>query len=283
MVNLVSKSHEMQDFFLKLRQYPLSHEWRNSLKQQWQQVSEKASHLIFAPNCAMCEQYLEHELPLCQSCWHKLDFEIPLYLCKQCGFPIASHDEEADWDAICISCMQQPSYLDGTVATLAYDGISRDLILKFKQNDALYLRGLLSYLLTLAIKRLPETDLMIPVPLHRFRLWHRRYNQSALLAFALAKLLETDQVQTGLLKRIRYTKKQSGNPNERANNLRNAFSIAKEHYPLIKNKKILLVDDVLTTGTTMENCAKILKKAGASHVYGITVARVVAPRPLIKL
>ncbi|MCH9852986.1 MAG: ComF family protein [Alphaproteobacteria bacterium] len=248
--------------------------------QNYALIEEKITRLIFAPHCVMCNTHTDHSIALCNQCWGKLDFEIPLYLCKQCGFPMNDNDEHADWDSLCLSCLQKPSLLDGTAATLAYDGVSRDLILKFKQNDALYLRKLLTYLLTLAVHRLPEADMIIPVPLHRWRLWGRRYNQSALLAFALAKLLHSDNVQTGILQRIRYTKKQKGNPSQRATNLRNAFAVSAQKKHLLKGKKILLIDDVLTTSATLENCAKTLKKAGADKVYGLTVARVVAPRPI---
>ncbi len=251
-----------------------------TLRHNLAKAKEELLQFIFTPHCASCHQPSNHPMPLCHQCWGKLDFEIPLYLCAECGFPLSMNDDENHHDNICLCCMTKKLSLDGTYATLAYDDMSKPLIMKFKYHDALYLRELLSYLLALSINRLPEFELIIPVPLHPLRLWSRRYNQAGLLAFSLAKLLDSQQVLTGVLKRTRYRAKQSGNPKERYHNLKNTFHIDDDKVPLIKGKDILLLDDVLTTGATMEHCAALLKAKGAGKIYGLAIARVARPRPI---
>ncbi len=238
--------------------------------------------LIYVKNCALCNQKLSCELPLCSQCWGKIDFEMPLYLCRHCGFLLPETEDNANWDQICLACLQKPSSFDGTVACVAYNDVIRELILTFKTRDGLHLRPILAHLLAISFARFPDIDILMPVPLHPLRLWQRRYNQSALLAFALAKLLDTDQVLVGVLRRARYTKKQKGSPQKRWDNLKNAFIVPAKKRQFITGKRIALIDDVLTSGATLEHCAMTLKQAGASEVYGLTIARVVSPRPVLR-
>ena len=240
-------------------------------------------NLIYENICIICARSATGEIPLCESCFRGLDFEIPLYLCQRCGFPLPANEENQESETLCIACHENEPSFDGSFACLAYDELARDLILMFKMNDALYLRPLLTYFLGLSAPRLPDNiDLIVPVPLHPIRLWQRRYNQSALLAQNFAKMLESDSCEVNLLRRVRHTKKQKGSPTERMENLRNAFAVPKKYHPKIKGRHILLIDDVLTSGATLEHAARVLKKAGAKTVYGLAVARVVSPRPIIK-
>ncbi len=157
-----------------------------------------------------------------------------------------------------------------------YDDHSRGLILRFKYADQL--DGAPSYGTWLAragAELVREADLIAPVPLHRWRLLRRRFNQSAVLAHALGRQAGKP-VAADLLVRTRATPSQGGlNFRQRRRNVRNAFAVRRPRAASVRGRRVLLVDDVLTTGATVEACAKALLAAGASGVDVVVLARVV--------
>jgi len=170
------------------------------------------------------------------------------------------------------AAVRRPAY-DHARAPMAYDDGSRALILSFKHGGRT--EGLASF--AAQMRRagrdfLPEADLLVPVPLHPTRLIKRRYNQATLLARALAKITPA-RFAPDILFRSRRTDSQGGfNARARVENVRGAFSV-KQSEP-IRGRRIVLIDDVFTTGATLESCARTLKRAGAAQVDGICLARV---------
>ncbi|HEY5046703.1 MAG TPA: ComF family protein [Rhizomicrobium sp.] len=162
---------------------------------------------------------------------------------------------------------------------MRYDPASRDPILALKRADRLDLVPTFARWLERAGKGLlADADVIVPVPLHWRRLWQRRFNQSAVLANRLAGLSGVP-CECRALRRLRHTKSQGEMPSAKARrrNVRAAFRIDPARQASIERRKVLLLDDVFTTGSTVESCARALKRAGAEKVLVLTLARVVRP------
>ena len=162
---------------------------------------------------------------------------------------------------------------------MRYDEASKGPILALKRADRLDIAPAFARWLARSVAELiAEADLIVPVPLHRTRLWQRRFNQSALLAAGLSRLtgIAADPLA---LTRVRATKSQGAMPSAKARrrNVRGAFKVAAGRAEAVNGRTVLLVDDVYTTGATLDACAKALKRAGAARVLALTLARVVRP------
>ena len=229
---------------------------------------------ILPPRCIRCGKILAEQNGLCAECFQKISFVSEPH-CKRCGFPFLSESEQYNSiGQLCGECMKERRPLfDLRRFAFIYDDESKNLILGFKFLDKTGYAETLANLLRRAGTDIwkENPDLLIPVPIHRRRLLERRYNQSALLVKELAK-------QTGIaanytaLQRVRHTVPQvelSGSA--RRNNLRRA--VAVKDVSKIKGRKVVLVDDVETTGSTLKECAKVLKKAGAVKIYALTLSR----------
>lgn len=205
--------------------------------------------------------------------WAGLDF-ITDPFCDCCGFPF-------DFDtgtglALCAACLQdRPDYTSARAA-LKYNDTSRDLILGFKHADHMHLAlSFMPWLKAAGREYWGRTDYLVPVPLHPRRLWSRRYNQSAVLAQRLSRQVGVPALVDGLT-RTRNTAAQAKlKAKERAKNVRKAFAVSPKTADLMAGKVVVLVDDVYTTGSTVNECAKALRKAGAAEVHVLTIARVV--------
>ncbi len=209
---------------------------------------------------------------LCPACWSELD-HISAPACSRCGLPFG-HDEGSD--AVCGGCLASPPAFDRARAALRYNDLAARLIVGFKHSDKLHHQGaFVRWLERAAGPDLAAADLVCCVPLHRRRLWHRRFNQSALLANALAHHGGRTAAPE-LLVRRHATPSQAGlNRRQRIENLRGAMIVRPDMEDRVKDCRILLVDDVFTTGATVNACAKALRKAGAGHIGVVTLARVV--------
>lgn len=211
--------------------------------------------------------------PLEPEHWAKLHF-LSDPLCACCGTPLDLAVEE---DQLCGACLvRRPAY-DRARAALAYGEVSRDLVLALKYQGRRDGLDLLSrWMASAGADLLQDAELIIPVPLHYFRLVRRGFNQSVWLAAALARR-SSAQLCVDALRRVRATPIQGGLSAEgRRRNVQGAFQVRRE--ARIKDKKILVVDDVLTTGATAEACSRVLKRAGARCVDVLTLARVAGPR-----
>jgi len=217
--------------------------------------------------CGLCHERVSENATLCPKCFSELRFITKPY-CKICGRPF---ELDVIGEAVCVECLKSPPVFKKARSVMVYDETAKKLILSFKNGDRLDLVPLITKLMKrITSELMDEVDCIIPVPLHRLRLLKRRYNQSAMLARRLAKE-NRKEYRPDVLKRIRHTPSQGHlTANERHINVRNAFQAVKPER--IKGKTILLVDDVLTTGATANECAKVLVKAGAKQIFLLTIA-----------
>ncbi len=206
--------------------------------------------------------------------WQKLEF-IDEPSCYQCGFPFEYKVSEK---SLCAACIAKPPVFNRARAAIVYDEFSKKPVLDFKhggRTDGLDFFA--AQMLRAGHKLLKAADFLIPVPLHPKRLRARRFNQSALLAMRLAKLANIT-VQTEIIKRNKNTKPQGSlNAYQRTKNVSGAFTLDTKNKNMVLGKNILLIDDVFTTGATLNACARILKKAGANRVDCLCLMRVVKP------
>lgn len=234
--------------------------------------------IIYPPRCALCQEFLwknraqnEHDpLLFCQSCFRGFS-EIASPHCTLCSRPFASESEE---DHLCEDCLRKRPFYDALGAPYIYEGDAMRAIHQFKYEGKTHLVDSLGPLLTSFAKRwLKKTDgyLAMPVPLHTKRLRERGFNQSLLLARYLSHVLRTE-LDFLSLRRIRYTLPQIGlKSDERRKNVRKAFELTDRR--VVKGRNILLVDDVATTGSTLNECSRVLKRAGAQKVLCLVLAR----------
>jgi ComF family protein len=203
--------------------------------------------------------------------WSKIAFlEAPV--CDGCGLPF---DFDMGAGVRCPSCEARPRAFGRARAACLYDEHSRDLILQFKHADRLDLARLFSlWIGRAAADLIAEADAVVPVPMHPLRLIRRRYNQAAEIARPLAKRTGL-AYWPGVLKRRRAGESQAGKSGSgRRRNVQGAYACAAGWEKRVEGKRILLVDDVMTTGATAEACAKALTRAGAAAVYVAVIARV---------
>lgn len=235
---------------------------------------------LLPPTCGACRGVVAGSGALCAACWGKLTFITPPF-CARCGVPftVSLHGENEAEELLCASCLTDPPAFERARAALVYDRMSRSLIGRFKYHDqTALLPTLLPWLERAGRDLRPGVDLLLPVPLHRWRLWRRKYNQAALLARALAKVWGVPVSLQGVL-RTRLTPPQVGLKAEaRALNVEGAFRAARRE---VEGKTLLLIDDVFTTGSTLKACADALRTAGAREVRVLTLARVVQPGGLM--
>ena len=204
--------------------------------------------------------------------WSKITF-IEAPVCDGCGAAQAY-----ETGLRCATCMARPRAFDRVRAAVLYDDASRDLILKLKRADRTDLAGLFALWLARAASDLTaDADVVVPVPLHRLRLIERRFNQAAEIARPLARHAGLVYLPGALVRR-RNTPSQGGRSGSgRRRNVAAAFAAPKRAWPRLAGRRVLLVDDVITTGATAEACARALKAAGAACVHLAAVARVQAP------
>ncbi len=229
-----------------------------------------ALDLVLPPLCLACRKPVGEPGALCPECWGAIRFIGPP-LCSRCGLPF----EHTQAIAVCGACLAHPPSFGRARSVMRYDEASKRLILRFKNADRVHAAPALARWIGRAGSEiLGEAELIVPVPLHWRRLFRRRYNQSALLARALAR-------QTGIawspdaLARIKPTPSQGGlGARERRLNMRGAFKVPPRRRPIIWGKRVVLVDDVLTTGATLDSAARALLRAGAASVDALAIARV---------
>ena len=227
---------------------------------------------LLPPRCLSCGELVERAGALCGDCWERIDFIAPPF-CACCGLPF---DYDPGEGTLCGDCLREPPPYERARAVMAYGEASRRLIVGFKHHDRT--EGVPAYAAWLSragAELLDQAELVVPVPLHWTRLFARRYNQSALLAKALARR-GGRPLAHGLLRRIRRTPSQGGLSGAgRRRNVAGAFAVDPRQAGRIAGRRVLLVDDVLTTGSTVAACAKALNRGGAAAVDVLVVARVV--------
>ena len=230
------------------------------------------------PRCLACGRETATAEALCASCWGELAF-VAAPVCGRCGLGLLA--EGADVDDVCGACHAAPPRFDRARAALAYDDASRPIILGFKHGGRLEAAPLFVRWLEVAGGPLvTEADLIAPVPLHWRRMLGRRFNQAAELARGLGRRTKTPYAPD-LLLRPRPTPSQSGlSAAARRRNMAGAFALNPAWSDRLAGARVLLIDDVFTTGATVERATAVLKRGGAAAVDILTVARVERPRPI---
>ena len=208
---------------------------------------------------------------LCQNCWRAVIFSSDI-ACIICGLPF---NFKINTESICAACIQTKPFFDHSISMFRYDENSKGIIHQFKYSDATHIARTLAMLMHHRFNnKLKGYDFIVPVPMHRLKLNKRLFNQSALLAKCLSKYINIEFAPNMLVK-AKQTLQQTGlNQKQRLSNVAGSFKINPKFKSKIYNKRILLIDDVYTTGSTLNECSKVMKKAQCLHVTTLTIARV---------
>jgi ComF family protein len=230
---------------------------------------------LLPPLCLSCGAMVDQLHALCAQCWAAQSFIAPPY-CQRCGTPL--HTETATDNLTCAACSAHPPRYGRARAVFCYDDASRKIILGFKHADRTQAApAFAAWMARAGAELIAQADVIAPVPLHYRRLLRRRYNQAALLALGIGRHSHKP-VMVDALKRLRATPSQAGlGGRERRRNVARAIAVNPRRQTALKAKRILLIDDVLTTGATVDTCTRALKAAGAASVDVLTLARVVRP------
>ena len=236
-------------------------------------VCSAALDLVLPHTCPSCEQLVAARGLFCAPCFGRVTL-ISRPLCRCCGVPFGSHGH-AGRLGLCDDCVADPPEFGRARAAFLYDEHSRGLVLSLKHADRTDLaRTLAPFMARAGAELLADAELLVPVPLHRWRLIGRRYNQAALLAYELQRIGGLPMLADGLA-RLRATRSlgHMGRA-DRALELAGAFAAKLSRQAAIAGRRVLLIDDVMTTGATARGCAAALLAAGAGRVDVLAVARV---------
>ncbi|QQP88973.1 ComF family protein [Skermanella sp. TT6] len=244
-------------------------------------LARAALDAVLPPRCLSCAESVDRQGTLCMRCWGALTFLAPPW-CSCCGEPFEGVVDPGLPDAqraetlLCARCVGSPPPFGRARSALRYDDGSRGMILGFKHADQTYAAVAFGgWLARSGAELLTPDAILAPVPLHRWKLFARRYNQAALLAKDVGRRSGV-AVLPGLLVRHRRTTPQGGHSRTgRQRNVRGAFRVRPSLAERIRGRPVVLVDDVLTTGATASECARVLLRAGAARVDVLTLARVI--------
>lgn len=232
------------------------------------QIGRGVVDAVLPPRCLACGETVDEPDALCGRCWGGITFFGPPW-CAGCGLPFPHPMGE---DAVCADCARGRRSWDRARAVLRYDKNSRRLILGLKHADHTHLAGAFGrWMHRAGGEVLAGADLVVPVPLHWTRLAQRRYNQAALLAHAIRSAGGPPVAPDWLLRRRRTPSQGHLGPTARQRNVRGAFAMRPGRD--IAGKRVVVIDDVMTTGATVDECARVLKRAGAASVGVLTLAR----------
>ena len=226
------------------------------------------------PRCAGCGVVVLDVHSFCPDCWPKIEF-LGNTGCRTCGLPLVATEAET-----CGACLARPPRIARTRAAVAYGDLTRSLAIRLKYGRKVAIARTMARYMAPLVDCSNGDPILVPVPLHRSRLWQRGFNQSALVARELARKLElrTDPL---VLRRSRRTPPLKGmSPLQRRKTVAGAFMVKDKQ--AVTGRTVVLIDDVLTTGSTAEACARTLQRAGAARVELITWARVVRPSQLMR-
>ena len=234
---------------------------------------ESLTDIVYPKKCLSCKNKLGATSIaglICIDCWRKIKRNTPPF-CHSCGRNL---EKRSFTKSICPSCLRAKLHFDRAFAPCVYDGVIKNLIHEFKYRNKDYLGPHLSRLMIDFIKEydlpIDYLDFIVPMPLHKARLREREFNQAQILSKHICEEFKKDLL-TDVLRRHRFTKTQTElETDKRFLNVKESFSVIKERD--LKGKNILLVDDVLTTGATASEAARVLKNAGANIVFVLTLA-----------
>lgn len=224
---------------------------------------------LYPPRCPVCDDVRPPGEPVCHSACRKKLIFVGANACVQCGKPVPDESRE-----YCYDCSARKRSFEGGVSTFVYEDAIRESMMKFKYHGREEYGSWYAQELWRANEeklRAFAPELIVPVPVHPRRYRQRGYNQAAVLAEELGKRMRVP-VNTGYLRRTRHTKAQKQlNDQERMRNLMQAFEVVPREQKRTTPKRVVLVDDIYTTGSTLEACTRVLKKAGVQQVMVATV------------
>lgn len=231
-------------------------------------TSRTLGDLLVPPACISCRTPLATDQDVCARCWREIHFIRPP-LCDVLGIPLPF---DPGGSVVSARAAATPPDYDRGRAVAEHTGTMRPLISAFKYSDRLEPRQVFGRWMELAGRDLlAAADLIVPVPMHRLRLWQRQYNQSAVLAKEISRLTGVPVRYAVLVRHKRTPQQVTLTAAERLRNPRGAFQVPKRQRHKIAGRRVLLIDDVLTTGATVNACARCLKAAGASGVDVLTL------------
>lgn len=234
--------------------------------------------LLLPPRCLACGEFVDRQGKLCAACWSGVNFIGPP-MCRVCGAPF---DYDPGGELVCAACLARPPGYDRARAALRYDAASAALILGLKYRDRTDAASAFAgWMARAGAELLEAADIVAPVPLHWRRLFARRYNQAALLALGIARLSQRHYCPD-LLAKTRARPSQRGLDRlARARNVRGSLCVAPRHLARVDGRCVVLIDDVLTTGATADECARLLKEAGAAGVDVLVLGRALGPANIL--
>lgn len=232
---------------------------------------------LLPPRCLVCGASVGTAGALCAGCWSRMTV-LGRPCCSCCGFPFEYGQSGGDSETLCGACLRErPAYARARAA-LRYDDASRGLIIAFKHADRTDAAPALGrWLAHAGAELLQDADVIAPVPLHRWRLFRRRYNQAALLASHVARAAGKPLCHDLLIRKRATPTQGRMSAAQRRENVAGAFAVMPRHRTGLEGRRVLLIDDVLTTGATAGACARALLAGGADSVDLLTLARVVRP------
>ncbi|MDR1498953.1 MAG: ComF family protein [Rickettsiales bacterium] len=225
--------------------------------------------VLYPHKCPSCRKIVRSE-GFCPDCWKKLKF-IGNPHCVICGKPL---DVNIDYELLCAECQRKKYYFNRSLSVFVYNDTIAKAIFQFKFYQKTFLAGFLAKFLLAKYSEIHHTiDFIVPVPLHVKKLRRRGYNQAFLLAKELSKLTDVPCIGNFLQKQTNTKPQVAIGREKRLTNLRSAFLLGEKYNKLVVGKNILIVDDVVTTGTTVNECAKVLKNNGAQMVFVLSLAK----------
>lgn len=231
----------------------------------------QALDFALPPRCAGCGAIVADLHTFCASCWQGVSWCGDCG-CETCGLPLEATDERT-----CGRCLAQPPLIARTRAAMEYGDVARSLVMKLKYGRKIGAAVTMAAFMA-PLAEVSDDSLLVPVPLHRSRLWSRGFNQSALIGRELAKRLGVEH-RVDVIRRHRRTRPLKGmGARQRQREVGRAFAVAER--AAIDGRHVVLLDDVLTSGSTSEACARVLLKAGARRIDLLCFARVVRPSQL---
>lgn len=232
-------------------------------------IWQKLLNIVFPPRCLSCHLKVNHAGALCSNCWNSMEF-ISSPSCSRCSNPFP-YDLDDD---LCFYCKEEPPQFTKAFAVVKYDEFSDKIIFALKYYDKTDLAFSISRLMLPKLKEIAgDIDLITCVPIHSNKLKKRGFNQAALLAKHIASEFNFKANPSILLKHKETTSQSGLTKNERLENIKGSVKINQKYNNEIFRKNVLLIDDVITTGATINECCKKLKIAGAKKIYVLTFAK----------
>ncbi len=220
---------------------------------------------VLPRRCASCGIIVGQTGSFCLTCWNNIQY-LTGKGCLRCNTPVVRGDQ------VCAPCLAKPPSHDGVQAAVIYDDISSGLAIRLKHSRRIGLAKVMAEAMANRVE--DQTALLVPVPLHRLRIWRRGFNQSALIAKSVARCTNLD-LALDILERPKATPLLGNlSATNRAKALQGAIKVRSDKRSLLRDRHIYLVDDVYTSGATANACARVLKRAGAARVTVLCWARV---------